>query len=74
MVIGEGGKILVKVGNSEGYHKQVKDAEEKARKAEKSEAARLANRIAWTWTIARGGPVHCGREGTSFLNVALSIL
>ena len=44
-----------------------------ARNAEKSEAARLAKRIAWTWTVVRGGPVHCGTAGTS-PKVVLSIL
>ena len=32
-----------------------------ARKAERREAARLVKRMAWTWTIAMGGPDHCGR-------------
>ena len=44
-----------------------------ARNAEKSETARLAKRIAWTWIVVRGGPVHCGTTGTP-LKVVLSIL
>lgn len=35
MVVGEDDVVLVKVGNSEAYHKQVKEAEKKTRKAER---------------------------------------
>ena len=45
-----------------------------ARKAEKSEVARLAYRMAWTWTSVRGGPDHCGIVGTSPSNVVLFML
>jgi len=35
-----------------------------ARKADRSEAERLAKRIAWTSTVDREGPAHCGMVGT----------
>jgi hypothetical protein len=49
-----------------------------ARKAENRVAAMLEYRILWTWTIALGGPVHCGNGGISLevgsLTVCMSIL
>ena len=45
-----------------------------ARKAEKSKPKKLEKRMAWTWTIAGGGPAHCGRAGTLLPKVVLSIL
>ena len=49
-----------------------------ARKAENRVAARLEYRMLWTWTIALGGPVHCGNGGISLevgsFTVCMSIL
>ena len=45
-----------------------------ASKAARRDAARLAYNKHWTWMIACGGPVHCGKVGASPPKVVLSIL